>query len=368
MIRLETRGSSKKKIVLGMSGGIDSSISLILLKRMGFDPVGVSLKLPVWQNEKNLLRENNCCTIESLDSAKMICSKFDVPYYQIDVKKDFQKNVIDYFLEEFSNERTPNPCFICNRTLKFHHLLKFAEQNNIEYVATGHYANIIHNKSNDCNELHKAGDAKKDQSYYLAFLKKEWLSKIIFPTGNYPKEKIYKIAEENSLHELTNKKESQDFCFVAGKSLFFFLKEKLGDKKGEIVHINGKILGEHRGIHYYTIGQRKGLNTPWNSPLFVMKLDKENNEVIVTDNPDDLLSQNFSVAKMNWLVDSEREDLSKIQVQVRYNSYPLSIKKINIEENEVNVILTKPHRAITPGQAAVFYRDDLVLGGGLIKG
>lgn len=356
----------KEKIIVGMSGGVDSSVSLILLKQQDFDPIGVSLKLPVWENPQNLLRENICCTKESLDTAKDICNNLNVPYFIYDVQEDFKKEVIDYFIEEYKNERTPNPCIICNRYLKFKKLFEFAEKQNVKKIATGHYAIIKKNQETKKYELFKAKYRDKDQSYYLAFLKKEWLQNIIFPLGKFEKETTFQIAGNNGLENLLRKKESQDFCFVAGKSLMYFLEEKIGINKGKIIHENGKVLGEHNGVHFYTIGQRKGLNTPWHSPLFVTKLDKKNNDVIVTDNPDDLLSQSFSVSNMNWLIDFSTEDMSKIQVQVRYNSYPLPVETINFAENEVKIKLKKPHRAITPGQAAVFYQDDRLLGGGII--
>lgn len=350
-----------------MSGGVDSSVSLILLKEQGFEPIGVSLKLPVWENPHNRLRENVCCTKESLETAKKICDNLKVPFFIYDVQEYFEKEVITYFIDEYKNERTPNPCMICNRFLKFKKLFEFAEKQNAKKIATGHYAKIKKIPETGKCELLKAKDKDKDQSYYLAFLKKKWLQNIIFPLGEYQKETTFQIAAKNGLDNLLCKKESQDFCFVAGKSLPYFLEEKIGLAKGKIIHENGKVLGEHKGIHFYTIGQRKGLNTPWHSPLFVTNLDKKNNQVIVTDDPDDLLSQHFSVSNMNWLIDFSTADFSDIQVQVRYNSYPLPVEKIDLYENEIKVTLKKPHRAITPGQAAVFYRDNQLLGGGMIE-
>jgi len=357
----------KEKIVVGMSGGIDSSVSLILLKQQGFDPIGVSLKLPVWENPQNLLRENVCCTKESMETAKEICNSLNVPYFVYDVQEDFQKEVIDYFICEFKNERTPNPCIICNRYLKFKKLFDFAKKEKINKIATGHYAITNENLNSKQFELFKAKDSNKDQSYYLALLKKEWLQNIVFPLGKLLKTETYQIAEQNGLDQLLCKKESQDFCFVDGKSLKPFLEEKVGIQKGKIIHENGKVLGEHNGVHFYTIGQRKGLHTSLNTPLYVSKLDKKNNIVFVTDNPDGLLSQNLSVANMNWLIDLSLEDLSDIQVQVRYNSYPLPVDEFNIVEDDMKVTLKEPHRAITPGQSAVFYKDNKVLGGGIIR-
>jgi tRNA-specific 2-thiouridylase len=353
-----------KKIVVGMSGGIDSSVSLILLKEQGYEPIGVSLKMPVWENPVNQLRENVCCTKESLETAEEICDNLNVPFYIYDVQAEFQREVIDYFIEEYKNERTPNPCFICNRFLKFEKLFEFAKKEKIEKIATGHYA-VIKDVSNQ-SALFKAKDDKKDQTYYLAFLKKEWLKNIVFPLGNLLKTETFQIAEQNGLDHLLCKKESQDFCFVDGKSLKPFLEEKVGIQNGKIIHESGKVLGEHNGIHFYTIGQRKGLQTSLNTPLYVSKLDKKNNIVFVTDNPDDLLSQKFFVTRMNWLSDFSSENPSNIQVQVRYNSYPLPVSNIDFKENKLCVMLKEPHRAITPGQSAVFYKDNKVLGGGII--
>ena len=241
-------------------------------------------------------------------------------------------------------------------------MFDFAKKEKINKIATGHYAITNENLNSKQFELFKAKDSNKDQSYYLAFLKKEWLQNIVFPLGKLLKTETYQIAEQNDLNQLLCKKESQDFCFVVGKSLKPFLEEKVGIQKGKIIHENGKVLGEHNGVHFYTIGQRKGLHTSLNTPLYVSKLDKKNNIVFVTDNPDDLLSQNLSVANMNWLIDLSSEDLSDIQVQVRYNSYPIPVDKLDIAEDNIKLILKEPHRSITPGQSAVFYKDNKVLG------
>lgn len=355
------------KIVVGMSGGVDSSVSLILLKNMGFDPIGVSLKLPVWENPKNLLRENTCCTKESLETAKKICEKLHVPFYIFDVQKEFIKEVINYFINELKRERTPNPCIICNRYLKFKQLFEFAKKMDIKNVATGHYAKIRLNSKTKKYELLKARDKEKDQSYYLAFLSHKWLENIYFPLGDIKKKETCQIAKDQGLEHLLSEKESQDFCFVAGKSLNSFLTEKIGIKRGNIINKHGHILGEHKGIHFYTIGQRKGLNTPWHSPLYVQQLDLKTNNVLVTDNPDDLLSRTFSVEELNWLSDNPSDKIDVLSVQIRYNSKPIPVEKIIYQDKTIKVILRKPTRAITPGQSAVFYKGNQLLGGGMIQ-
>ncbi len=249
----------KKRIVVGMSGGVDSSITLVLLKKQGFNPVGVSLKLEVWKDKCNVLRENVCCTKESFDIAKKICKKLNVPYYVYDVKKEFKKEVMDYFLSDLKKNRTPNPCVVCNRYLKFKKLFEFAKKKGIKYVATGHYAQVRFNKKTKRYELLKAKDKTKDQSYGLSFLPQKWLKWIILPLGNYTKKKVFKIAKKEGFEFFLKRKQSQDLCFVSKRAIPKYIEKKIGVKPGKIVDTKGNVLGEHKGVHFYTIGQRRRL-------------------------------------------------------------------------------------------------------------
>lgn len=283
--------NKNKRVVVGLSGGVDSSVAIFLLKKMGYQPIGVSLKFSVWHHKHNLCRENLCCTNESFVLAKKLCQKLKVPYRIVNRQKEFEKVVINYFLNELRAGRTPNPCVVCNQKLRFPKLFEIAKKLDAGFVATGHYArrqreirnskSEIRNKSQNINfKLIKARDKIKDQTYFLYTLKQNQLEKIILPLGNLTKDEVRKIATKEKI-EYT-KKESQDFCFVANHSMSDFLKTKIGQKTGPIYNEKGKKLGQHQGLHFYTIGQRKGLS--FGKPHWVYKIDKKNNALFVTDN------------------------------------------------------------------------------------
>jgi tRNA-specific 2-thiouridylase len=310
-----------KKIVVGMSGGIDSSMALILLKKHGWNPIGVSLNLP---NSE-----------QSLKIAKSVCKKLDVPYYVINARKDFQKEVVDYFISEWKNLRTPNPCVICNPNFKFKQLLQWAKKHKIEYVATGHYARLKFNNKTKKYELLKGKDKNKDQSYDLCLLPQKYLPHIIFPLGNYTKKRIYEIAQKEGFNLLVNKKESQDFCFIAKQSLCPFLKEKIGEKQGLILDLKGNVISKHQGLHFFTIGQRKGIKLS-GGPYFVTGWDKNKNTLFVTKNKKTLYKKELFV----------------------FCLIP--------EKRKLKIVFKKSVFAPTPGQFAVFYQKDKCLGGGRI--
>ena len=357
--------SKNKRVVLGMSGGVDSSAALILLKNKGFDVIGVSLKLPIWKSKENLLRENICCTKESIEIAKMICKKFKVPHYEMNVKSEFKKIVIDYFIKEFKKFRTPNPCVICNRYLKFKKLFEFAKKIDAKYVATGHYARIRYNKKLKRYQLLIAKDKTKDQTYNLCLLPSNWLEKIIFPIGEYTKEEVYKIVENKGLDFFYKKPQSQDFCFVAGKSIHRFLEKNIGKKKGLIVDTNGKILGTHKGLYFYTIGQRKGIKLP-KGPFWVKKYDTKKNLLIVTKNRKDIFQKELFVKPFNFIsIDIPKTKL-KIKAKVRaYQNLGTAIL-YPPKNNKIKVVFNIPQFAITKGQVCAFYKSNICLGGGII--
>lgn len=327
------------KIVVAMSGGVDSSISAVLLKKQGFEVVGVTMKL---------LSRSSCCNIEDVQHAKEVCRRLGIEHHTIDLSKEFKKSVSDYFTAELMKARTPNPCVRCNKVLKFNELLKFAKKVGADYVATGHYARTKFNKRTGEYELLKGKDKLKDQSYYLALLPQKWLSKIIFPVGEYSKSEIYKTAKKESLDFLVSKKESQDLCFVP---------EMIRGRKGEIVDVNGHVLGEHAGMHLYTIGQRKGLfinNGPW----FVCGFNVKKNQVIVTKDENDpaLFGKVIRLKNINF-ISSGKVSMAKIRYQQK-------LSKASLVGNKL--IFSSPQRAITKGQVAVFYDGEKCLGGGFI--
>jgi tRNA-specific 2-thiouridylase len=349
-----------REIVVGMSGGVDSSVALILLKKAGWKPIGLSLKLPVWKSKDNLLCENMCCTEESLRIANSICKKLKVPYHVSRVEKDFRKKVIDYFTSELSKGRTPNPCVICNRYHKFEKLIEWAKKNKIDYVASGHYAKKSFNKKTNEFELLKARDKTKDQTYGLSFLIQKQLKKIIFPLGKLKKEKVFKIAEKEGFEFFLKKKQSQDFCFISNKSFPKFIEKNIGVKKGDIVDEEGNILGKHKGIHFYTIGQKKGLKLM--EKYYVKDKNKKKNQIVVTKNKNSITKREINMKKVNFIVNLSKP--IKVMAKTRYRQDLASAKIYPLEKK---IIFKKPQHAVTPGQFCVFYKGKVCLGGGIIK-
>lgn len=372
-----------KQIIVGMSGGVDSSLALVLLQEQGWQPIGVSLKYAAWKNRKNLLRENICCRSESFKIAKDICKKLNVPYYIFDVSKEFKKEVIEYFISELKNNKTPNPCIICNRYLKFKKLFAWAKKHHIKYVATGHYARVRKNPATEKYELLRAKDKEKDQTYSLCFLPQKWLKYIVFPLGDYTKSEIYKMAEQKGFDFFLKQKQSQDFCFVAGKSMPNFITKEIGIRPGLIKDKRGSILGQHPGLHFYTLGQRKGINLA-GGPYFVVDRDSQNNVLIVTKNKNKLLAQKVILLPYHFISGDYLKDKIQIQAKIRYRQplakatlFPISksksrafgpsIRSRRKVRNKVKLIFNEPQKAITPGQFAVFYQKDVCLGGGKIS-
>ncbi|MBU4482075.1 tRNA 2-thiouridine(34) synthase MnmA [Patescibacteria group bacterium] len=357
-----------KKIVVGMSGGVDSTMALVLLKKLGWEPIGVSLKYCVWKDKENLLRANVCCSTESFAMAKKVCKKLNVPYYIYDVSREFKSEVIEYFISELKNNKTPNPCVMCNPNLKFKKLFEWAKRHKIDYVATGHYARINNNK------LLIAKDKSKDQTYSLSHLPQKYLSKIVFPLGDLTKDEIYKMAKKQGFDFYLKTKQSQDFCFVAGKSMSNFLSKEIGQKLGEMQDKSGKVLGQHNGLHFYTIGQRKGIKLA-GGPYFVIGFDVKKNILIVSKNKKDLLSKLVVLSPVHFInpVQSTRDKFrARVKIRSQHKSALATIKPhldplLNRRGRKaVELIFDKPQVAITPGQFAVFYQRNICLGGGNI--
>lgn len=354
----------RKKVVVGLSGGIDSSMALFLLKKEGFETIGVSLKLPVWKSCFNLLRENICCTKESLENAKKLCQKLNSPYFVLDTEKEFEETVIKYFKKKLKEGKTPNPCVVCNQKFKFKKLLEFAKKVKADFVATGHYAKVEFDQKTKEFQLKRAKDKIKDQTYFLSFLKRSWLKNIIFPLGDWKKKEIKKLAQKEGFSFLLERRQSQDFCFVAQKSFYFFLKEEIGKKPGKIIDEKGNVLGEHEGIHFFTIGQRKGLKLP-GGPFYVFDLDKKRNIVFVTKNKEKLYKKEIYLYPYNFLIKKPNQKKLKVLAKIRFRQ-PLSQAWLHFQEKYLKIIFKKPQFAPTPGQFCVFYKNDVCLGGGEI--
>jgi len=363
---------AKKKVVVGMSGGVDSSVVAAILKNQGYDVVGVFMRF--WQDTKadkakNNFNENHCCSLGAYNDAKRVAEMLDIPFYAMDMKTPFKKTVVNYFLEEYKNGRTPNPCVECNRFIKFGEFLKKAKAMGADYVATGHYARLrreIQNpKSKTLNiKLLKGKDTEKDQSYFLYTLTQEKLKHILFPLGDYTKPKVRAMAKKFGL-PVHSKKDSQEVCFV-GDGLENFLSKWLKIKKGDIIEVEtGKKLGEHRGLALYTIGQRKGLGLG-GGPFYVVRMDAKKNILYVSNDEKRILSKELNIKKIDFISGFLPKLPLKIKVKIRYrhSEAPAILKK---EKNNYKIIFNKPQRAITSGQSAVFYKGDEVLGGGVIS-
>ena len=346
-----------KKVLLGMSGGVDSSVSALLLKKSGYDVIGATLEL---------FAGSSCCNINTYIDAKNVCNSLGFPHFIFDYKKEFKEYVINDFIDCYSNCKTPNPCIECNRFMKFGFMWEKAKEFGCDYIATGHYAKCEYDEKYKRYVIKKSNACKKDQSYVLWNTPKELLEHIIFPLGEFEsKEEIRKIANENNL-KVANKPDSEDICFVLDGNYKKFLENNsdLKPKKGNIVNSNEEILGEHSGLYNYTIGQRKGLGISNSVPLFVLGFNKEKNEVIVGEE-NELYKKEIWVQDINLLLQDEIKEELEVQVKTRYSSKFAKAKIMQYGE-KIKIVFDEPQRATTPGQSAVFYVGDCILGGGKI--
>ena len=357
-----------KKVIVGMSGGIDSAMTLYLLKEQGYDVMGVSLRFGVWDHEKNLLKENVCCSSGAFLVAKNICNLFSVPYEIVDVKTDFQNKVVKYFVGDLKKNNTPNPCVVCNHLVKIQALIDVMKKYKADYVATGHYSNVVFNKKNMKFELRTSLDKNKDQTYFLSKLTQKQIQYLKLPLYNYKKEELYKLADKLGLKFFNKTKQSQDFCFVANKSYDDFLMIVFGKKEGDIVDEQGKKLGRHNGLYFYTIGQRKGINLS-NGPFYVLKKDLKKNQLVVTNDKNKLFVKEFFVKDINLINDDKSAKINniKVGVQIRYGDKKSKAKLKIIDKKTLKVVLEKPKMSVTPGQFAVFYNGKVCLGSGIIQ-
>lgn len=346
-----------------MSGGVDSSAAAALLLEQGYDVIGITLKL--WPQDCVNRAEDKCCGPQAVMDARSVSHKLNIPYYLVDEAADFQKQVINYFAEEYKAGRTPNPCVMCNEKLKFGTLISRARQLGAEYIATGHFARV--EKSAAGRMLLKRGrDPRKDQSYFLFSLRQDQLARTLLPLGELTKTDTRCVARENNL-KTADKEESMEICFVPDKDYGRFLQQSnlVQKHRGEIVNLHGHVLGQHEGIEFYTIGQRKGLGISSPRPLYVIELDAEKNRVVVGDESA-LDRDEFFVERCNWVPYETPPGSIEVTAKIRYNHPGTAATIIPLENGRARVKLHQPQRAITPGQASVFYQDDLVVGGGWI--
>lgn len=351
-----------KRVLVGMSGGVDSSVAAYLLKERGWDVIGVTMK--VWPQDCMSRAEDKCCGPQAVADARGVAHALGIPHYVVDEAADFERLVIDYFSSEYRAGRTPNPCVMCNEKLKFGNLWEKARALGADYIATGHYAIIAHEKSGTV--LRKGRDARKDQSYFLFSLSQNQLAHALTPLGGMTKEEIRVIARKLGL-KVADKEDSQEICFVPGNDYKAFLRSHLGEGEfhpGGIYNTVGKYLGPHEGIEMYTIGQRKGLPGGSPQPLYVVDIDPASSRVIVGFEAD-LVREEFEVDRVNWLQAPDKNG-EEVTVKIRYAHAGALAWVQPLREGHAIVRLREPQRAITPGQAAVFYRGDKVVGGGWI--
>lgn len=355
------------KVVVGMSGGVDSSVAAWLLQQQGHEVIGVTMQFGQDETEGKPEENEGCCGPSAAEDARRVASQLGIPFYVMNFREEFKNHVMNYFAEEYINGRTPNPCIVCNRYVKWEALLKYGLSMGAEYVATGHYARI-ERLENGRYSLKSSVTARKDQTYALYSLTQRQLARTLMPAGSYEKEEIRQMAEKLGLL-VAHKADSQEICFIPDQDYAGFIRRQAGHvpEPGNFVDTKGNVIGRHKGIIHYTIGQRKGLNLSMGRPVFVVKIRPETNEVVI-GNANDVFTDILICDKLNWMaIDGLHGEERQVMAKIRYShkGAPAIIRKI--EDDQVECRFLEPVRAVTPGQAAVFYEGDYVIGGGTIR-
>tara|TARA_A100001015_G_scaffold36652_1_gene40391 strand:+ start:506 stop:1591 length:1086 start_codon:yes stop_codon:yes gene_type:complete len=354
---------NKKRVIVGMSGGVDSSVTAAILKERGFDVIGITMQLLPFEEQK----VSACCNLGAVDDARRVCASLNIPHYVINSREIFKERVIDPFVATYSEGKTPNPCVECNRFIKFDELMKRADALDAYYIATGHYCKITKSRNSDERFLKAANDQGKDQSYFLYMLNQSTLKRLLFPLGKYTKSEIRQKAERLGLINAT-KKDSQEICFVSKTSYREFVQDRISAsdlKSGLIRHTNGDVLGEHSGIHQFTIGQRKGLNVSYKHPLYVHRIDAITHDVIVGDSAS--VPSKFVQLHTVTSVSNEKLPSQWLDIKLRYLMIPIRGRVVDHQNEHATIELKTPKSFVTPGQSCVFYSGDRILGGGVIE-
>lgn len=357
--------NDRKTVVVGMSGGVDSSVAACLLKNQGYHVIGVTMQ--IWQEEDTctIEQEGGCCGLSAVDDARRVAAQLDIPYYVMNFRKEFQENVIDYFVREYREGRTPNPCIACNRYVKWESLLQKSLAIGADYIATGHYAKIKQ-LANGRYTLLRSDAKGKDQTYALYNLTQEQLAHTIFPLGEYEKPQIREIAEEAGL-QVAHKPDSQEICFVPDNDYAGFIEQETGEKEqtGHFVSTSGEVLGEHKGIGHYTIGQRKGLGIAFGEPMFVVEIRPQTNEVVLGKG-EEVFTNHLSACMVNYMAVDHLDVGQEVIAKIRYNDRGAKAVVTAVGNDSFALKFPEPVRAVTPGQAVVLYDEEYVLGGGTI--
>lgn len=351
----------KNKVLLGVSGGVDSAVAALILKKQGYEVIGVTMDL--WNK-----KDGSSGSTNAINDAKIVCDKLGIQHIVVDFKETFKKDIMDYFKESYKKGITPNPCVRCNKIIKFGLLFEKAKELGAYYISTGHYAKKELSDKYGCYVIKKSKNLKKDQTYVMNRINKDIVKHMLFPLEDFEtKDEIRKIAEENGLVNVARKSDSEDICFVPGGDYKEFLNKNynLKSNSGNIIGLDGKIYGKHEGIFRYTIGQRRGLGIANETPLFVLGVNPEKNEVIVGSEKE-LYKNKMIINDVNWLVFDDIIDGQELFVKIRYAQKEVKCNIYKLNETEYKVVFEEPVPRITPGQSAVFYLDDILIGGGTI--
>jgi tRNA-uridine 2-sulfurtransferase len=354
------------RVIMAMSGGVDSSVAAAILLEQGYEVIGVTMQIWPADLPYGTEVEGGCCSLGAVEDARAVANKLGIPYYVLNFQAPFREKVIDYFVAEYLQGRTPNPCIVCNHSLKFRNLLEKSLSLGGEYIATGHYVQKDQELDTGRWLLRKGIDDSKDQSYALYGLEQSQLARSLFPLGGYQKVNIRKMAAHLGL-TVADKPDSQEICFVPDQNYSRFINEYSpgSAKPGKFIDSQGNILGKHLGISNFTIGQRKGLGIATGAPLYVIEIKPESNEVVLGTN-EEVFSKGLQASKMNWIAFAHLEYTQEVEVKIRYSAKPVLATIIPIGIDQVKVEFGTPQRAVTPGQAVVFYKGNLMLGGGTI--